>query len=467
MTIDRLSVLDDSMLRLDTPHTPLHTGGIGIFEPGLDFRTVQSVLGARLEKVPRARQKVVPAPLGGNAVWVDDDRFDLTYHLRHAALPPPGDDAQLAEFIARQIERPLDRTRPLWELYVVAGLAGGRTALFRKVHLAMAGGDRSDPFGVLLDEDPRPPHAIRTSAWRARPAPSTAELTRDTLQTVQTEVRGLVRDAVCTAVHPSRLVDLTGVVVGSAADVLGRVLGSAPRSPLNVELSTHRRFAFFSTELEPLRVIRHAFGGTINDVVVSVCADAVGRLLRWRGFDTGTLDLRVMVPVRVHGPVPATQLAGTQSVGEGAVGVLAPLPVMAMDPVARLYRIMGELAGVKESRQAVAAESLVRLAGYAPPTLHAIAARVVSGAERYNLALSNAPGPQTPRYLADVRMEASYPYLPLAGSAGLSIAVSSYAGRMDFGLLGDRDAVPDLEELPRFVGEALVELADAAGQTSR
>ena len=460
--LDRLSLLDDSMLRLDTPTTPLHTGGISVFAPGLAFSAVQAVLSARLEKVPRARQRVLQAPFGASPVWVDDEDFDLTYHLRHAALPAPGDDAQLGEFISRLLERPLDRGRPLWEMYVVAGLQGGRTALFRKVHLAMAGGDRGDPFAVLLDERPRPARPPRPSAWTPRPSPSAAELALDSLRSARDESVGLAREAVKVAVDPLRMVGITGAVVGAAAGLVGRVLRGAPDSPLNVELSAHRRFAVRTVELEWFRRIRRRFGGTVNDAVVAVCADAVGRLLRWRGFDTGTLDLRVMVPVRVHGPIPASELAGARSVGEGAVGVLAPLPIMEMDPVARLYRVMGELAGVKESRQAVAAENLIRLAGYAPPTLHATAARVVTGNERYNLVLSNAPGPQTPRYLGEVPMEASYPYLPLTGSAALSIAVSSYSGRMDFGLLGDRAAMPDIERLADFVTEAAGDLTAAA-----
>ena len=470
--IDRLSVLDASMLQLETPATPLQTGGIGIFEPGLEFGAVQSVLAARLTSLPRARQRVQAAPFGGSPVWVDDEQFDLTYHLRHVALPPPGDLAQLCGYLSRLIERPLDRNRPLWEMYVVAGLGGDRTALFWKTHLAMAGDDSGDPFSVVLDEKPTTPDTARLSQWKARPAPTAVELGRDTLKSLQAEGLSLVRDTTRVATDPSKLLDLAGGVIGSTAGLLVRVLRSTPDSPLNVTLSPHRRLAFASAELEDLRRIRRRFGGSINDIVVSVCADAVGRLLRWRGWDTGTLDLRVMVPVRIYGPGAPSESpsddadmgarsAGQGSFGRGAVGVLAPFPVMAMDPVARLYRIMGELAGVKESRQAVAAENLVRLAGYAPPMLHAAAARVVSGADRYNLALSNAPGPQTPRFLGNVQLETTYPYVPLAGSAALSIAVSSYDGRLGFGLLGDRQAMSDIEQLSKFVTEAQEDLLAA------
>lgn len=461
--IDRLSVLDASMLRLETATMTLHSGVIGVFASGLSFQKVQSTLAARLEQVPRARQRVHTAPIGGRPVWVDDDQFDLSYHLRHAALPPPGDLEQLGEMLSRIIARPLDRSRPLWETYVIAGLHGDRTALFSKTHLAMAGGDRADPFSTLLDEKPSPAPRPFRSRWKARGGPSPNELAIDTLKALQDESVGLVRNAQGIVTDPWRMVDVAGGVVGAAAGLVTRLVRTAPDSPLNVVPSPHRRLALTQADLRVFRRIRRRFGGSVNDVVVTVCADAVGRLLRWRGWDTGSLDLRVMVPVRIHGPVSASELSGARSLGEGAVGVLAPLPVMKMDPVARLYRVMGELAGVKESRQAVAAESLVRLAGFAPPAMHATAARLVSGTDRYNVALSNAPGPQQPRYLADVRMEASYPYVPLAGRAALSIAVSSYAGRMGFGLLGDRDAMADIEQLAAFIGEAVDDLDAATG----
>jgi WS/DGAT/MGAT family acyltransferase len=226
--------------------------------------------------------------------------------------------------------------------------------------------------------------------------------------------------------------------------------------------------------LDDFRAIRRALGGrlgvTVNDVVVAVAADAVGRLLRWRGHDTTDLDLRVMVPVRVADADPpgaAQGIGEARTVGDGVVGVLAPLPVLRMDPVARLYRVTGEMAGLKESRQAVAAEALVRLAGFAPPNLHAAAARLVSAEQRYSLALSNAPGPQAPRYLAGSRMEENYPFLPLAGDSALSIAVNSYAGGVYVGLVGERDALPDLDLLAGFFTEALEELRAAAARARR
>jgi diacylglycerol O-acyltransferase / wax synthase len=459
MPADRLSVLDASFLTLESAAVPLQTGGLGIFEPGLSFADVHDTLVGRLDLVPLARKRVQMLPFGGRPAWVDDHEFDLSYHLRHAALPAPGGAEQLGELLSRLMSRRLDRERPLWEIYVIEGLEGGRTGVFRKVHLAKAGHDR-DIFSALLDETPDAVvHPLRSTPWEPREPLSQAELVADAIRDRTSQLWQAWIGAADLATAPGRMLGSLADAAGSALGVAARIARSAPPSPLNVRLSPHRRFATVRIELEDLRQVRRAFGGTINDAVVAVVGDAVGRLLRWRGYETKDLDLRVMVPVRVErGGEDVTEV---RTLGDGVVGVLAPLPVMAMDPVARLYRVMGELAGLRESRQAVAANDLVKLAGYAPPNLHAIAARFASAEQRYNVALSNAPGPQTPRFLRGVRLQESYPFIPLAGDAGLSIAVSSYTGGMFFGILGDRDAMPDLEVLAGFVEEAVAELVAA------
>lgn len=466
MTAQRLSALDASFLALESPATPMQAGGLGVFEPGLEFAGVVEALRARIHLVPLARKRLQEVPLGGAPVWVDDTDFDLSFHLRHAALPSPGDRHQLGEFLSRLMSRPLDRGRPLWELYVLEGLEGGRTGLFRKVHLAVAGTPTSDLFAALLDDrpdagDPEAPPA----GWHPGEPPGQAGLLAEALDDWAGRFAVAGRGLRQVALAPRRMVRAAASAAGSAVGVAARLAGRAPPSPLNARLSPHRRFVTVRADLEDFRAVRRQFGGAINDVVVAVVGDAVGRLLRARGYDTTDLDLRVMVPVRVSG---GAALAGTAPAGEagspgdGVVAVLAPLPVMEMDPLARLYRVMGELAAIREGRQAVAARDLMRLAGYGPATLHALAARVASAEARYNLALSNAPGPQSPRYLRGVRMEESYPFIPLAGDAALSVAVSSYAGEVFFGLLGDRVAMPDLDLLATGVGEAVAELAGAA-----
>jgi diacylglycerol O-acyltransferase / wax synthase len=466
MSTERLSVLDASFLTLESRTTPQQFGGLGVFEQGLTFADVYDTLATRIDRVPLARKRVQVLPFGGRPGWVDDAQFDLSYHLRHAALPSPGRPGQLGELLSRLMSRPLDRDRPLWELYVIEGLEGGRTGVFRKVHLATTGQD-VDIFSVLLDEEPDPKVGdFPARRWEPEDPGGQATLAMDALRDRAAQMLEAGRGVADLAAAPGRLLGAAAAAAGSSLRVAARVLRSAPPSPLNARLTPHRRFATVRIELEELRAVRRAFGGTINDVVVAVCADAVGRLLRWRGHETKDLDLRVMVPVRVEDDPGGQQVTEAGSIGHGVVGVLAPLPVMEMDAVARLYRVMGELAGLRESRQAVAANDLVKLAGYAPPNLHAMAARLASAEQRYNLALSNAPGPQAPRYLRGVRMEESYPFIPLAGDAALSMAVSSYAGGMFFGILGDYEAMPDLDVLAGFVRDAVDELAGAAAEAS-
>ena len=470
----RLSLLDASFLAQERAHAPMQLGGVGIFSPGLKLSDVATALDRRLDEVPLARSRVQLTAVGaGRPVWVDDPDFDLSYHVRHAALPHPGDLPQLWEFVARLIARPLDRDRPLWELYFIEGLEGGRTALFRKVHLAMAGGGGGDPFSVLLDDSAvvrdAEPHSSR---WEPSTPPSQLRLTLDAARERLERVRRLGEGARSVATealsNPGGAVKAVADAAGSAASVAVRLVSQAPPSPLNARLTPHRRFTTTQLPLDDFRTVRRAVGCTLNDVVVSVTADAVGRLLRWRGHDTKDLDLRVMVPVRVEdGGAAKSGVNVAQTGEEGAVGVVAPLPVMQMDPVARLYRVMGEMASVIESRQAVGAQSLVRIAGYGPAGLHAMAARVASAEARYNVALSNAPGPQSPLYLSGIRLEETYPYIPLAGDAALSVAINSYAGQIFIGLLGDRDAMSDLDLLSEFFVEALNDLVVAAQQLNR
>lgn len=466
MPVDRLSVFDSSFLDLETTNHHMHVGGLSIFEPGLRYADVIGTLNVRIDQIPHARKRVrVHHQLAGRPIWVDDPEFDLSYHVRHAALPAPGDSHQMGEFLSRLMSRKLDRDRPLWEIYVIDGLEGDRVGMFRKVHLAMANGRDGDPFGVLLDDRRRPGGSKTrrfTGAWHPDRPPPPSVVLADALGERARRSRRLAVAAV-ESLDPRVGVRRAAEVAESALGLVGRIMRLPPQSPLNARLSPHRRFAIVRCDLEEFRDIRNAFGGSINDVVVAVVGDAVGRLLRWRGHETKDLDLKVMVPLQVDvDPSDGAGVGEAPTVGAGVVGVLAPLPVMAMDPVARLYRIMGEMAGMKESRQAVAAEQLVKLAGYAPPSLHARAARVVSGDQRYNVALSNAPGPQDPRYLAGTLLCESYPFIPLTGESTLAVAVSSYTGHLHFGLMGDRDALFDIERLGDFVTAAVSDLHKAA-----
>ena len=463
---ERLTVLDAALLTRERPSAPLHSGGVGIFDSGLRFAHVRDQLEARLGGLRHAYSKVEDvAPRLALPVWVDDAAFDLSYHLRHSSLPAPGDDGQLAELLARLLSRPLDRSRPLWEMHVIEGLQDGRVAVFRKVHLALGGPGATDPFALLLDETSAPVAPRPGPPLRPASPPTRGELTLEALRQTTATAAGAYLATLRTLASPAASLRFAGRLARDAAGLGGRLVAPPP-GPLHGPLSPHRRVAVQTLALDDLRRVRRAHGGTLTDVIVTVVADAVGRLLRWRGEETRDLDLRAMVPVRVRAASSADTgldaLEAGQMAGEGVVGILAPLPVMELDPLARLYRVIGEFSQLKESRQAIAAQDLVRLAGFGPPGLHALAGRLVAGERRYDVAVSNAPGPSDPRYLAGVAMERNFPFLPLAGSARLSVALSSYRGRVGVGLLGDRDALPDLAALAELLMEAAADLVDAS-----
>src|SRR5688500_2011959 len=277
----RLSLLDASFLAQERPATPMHLGGVGIFAPGLTLADVSATLQRRLDQVPLARSRVQLTAVGaGRPVWVDDTDFDLSFHVRHAALPKPGDLPQLWEYIARLIARPLDRSRPLWELYFIEGLEGGRTALFRKVHLAMVGPGGGDPFGVLLDSRPvGAPQTDGSTRWEPRTPPSQVKLTveaaRERIERAQSLGRGLQSGAAAALRDPLRAVRTAAEAAGSAASVARRLVTQAPASALNTRLSAHRRFVSADLPLDDFRSVRRAVGSTLNDVVISVTADAV------------------------------------------------------------------------------------------------------------------------------------------------------------------------------------------------
>jgi diacylglycerol O-acyltransferase / wax synthase len=349
---ERLSLVDASFLTRETPRTPLHAGGVAVFEPGLTFAGVMDVLRRRLAAVPLARKRVREVAFGaGRPVWVDDDHFDLSYHLRHAQLPPPGGQSALEEFCARLVARPLDRSRPLWELYVIGGLEGDRTALFRKVHLAISGGENDDPFGVLLDDraDLPDPGPAMPDRWEPEAGPGTASLAVSAVRDRLQQAAGAGRAVVATAADPRRLAGSATAAASSAVGLLGRVIGGAPPSPLNRRLTPPRLYGLARADLDDFRRIRRIFGGSINDIVVAAVADAVGQMLRGHGYDTKDLDLRAMVPVRVHGEeldAESGPLGQPRMVDEGVVAVLCPLPVMEIDAVAGQYRVIRALCGL-------------------------------------------------------------------------------------------------------------------------
>lgn len=447
--MDRLSPLDVSFLYFETPATPMHVGALLIFEPpagGFDHDRLLELIGERISLVPRFRQRIrwVPARLA-NPVWVDDPAFDLGYHVRRSALPRPGSDAQLRELVARIIARPLDHDRPLWEMYLVEGLAGGRVAVLTKTHHAMVDGIGAVDIGqVILDSGPEP-RTTEVPEWSPGRTPSGVEL-----------VVGAVTDAIR---RPASVVDslrgeltdvrrIAGSVLGQAAGLvaaLRTVVRPPAPSPLNVETGSARRFTWTSADLADFKELRARHGVTINDLVLAVITGALRSWLIQRGEPvTDRAALRALVPVSVR--------VG-ESGGNRIAAFLCDLPVGEPHPIARVQRVASTMGEHKATGQLVGAAALTGLAGFAPPTLHSAGARAASTMSRhvFNLLVSNVPGPQHALYAAGARLVECYPIVPLARGQALGVGVTSYDGRLYFGLTADRDALPDVDELTRLI----------------
>jgi WS/DGAT/MGAT family acyltransferase len=457
---ERLSPLDVSFLYLEQPTTHMHVGGVAIFQPpaggGVDYERVVEIIEERITLFPRYRQKVrwVPAHLG-NPVWVDDADFDVTFHVRRSGLPRPGSDAQLRELVGRLMSRPLDRNRPLWEIYLVEGLEGGRIALVTKTHHAMVDGRSAMDVGALiLDVNPEP-RDVEVVPWRPAREPHRVELVAgalsdyvrrplaaaDTLRTGLVDVRATADRAFAAA---------SGLL--SAARV---GLSSAPASPLNTTIGSQRRYGTCATELDDYKRIRKTHGGTVNDVVLAVVAGALRAWLLTRGEQVTSRDsLRAMVPVSVR----PTGAAGDG--GNRVSSYFVDLPVGEPNPVVRLQQVSYAMGGLKDSQQSMGADAIVAISGFAPPTLHALGARMSSTLSRrlFNLVVTNVPGPQIPLYAAGAEMVAVYPVVPLAKGQAVCVGLTSYNGGVYYGLNADRDAMPDVDVLAQLIGESLDEL---------
>ncbi len=464
----RLSALDASFLYLEEPTTAMHVGSVSIFQAppeGFDYERLVALVSARIAYVPRYRQRVraVPGHLAG-PVWVDDEHFDVAYHVRRSALPRPGSDEQLYELVGRVQARPLDRARPLWELYLVEGLRDGRFAVVTKTHQALVDGVHAvDIAQVILDDSPDPPEPP-TDSWHPAREPSDLELVAGALADVVRSpgevleaLRGGTRDVAATA---GKVLGQVGHLVSAAARTATR---PTPTSPLNLEIGEHRRFAGAATALQDYRAVRGRRGVgaelNVNDVVLATVAGALRTWLLTRGEPVVPASVvRALVPVSVQ---PEDEDASYR-VGNRMSALVVDLPVGEPNPTVRLHQVAYALREHGETRRAVAAQTLVEIAGFAPPTLHAMGARAASAASRrlFNLVITNVPGPQHPLYAAGARMLASYPVIPLAKRQALSIGLTSYDGGVYFGLNADRDAMPDVEVLAGCLTDALAELVD-------
>ncbi len=464
---DRLTGLDAAFLHLEDDSTAhMHVASVMIFEGHAPTpqELVDHVL-QRLHLVPRYRQRLAFVPLGqGRPVWTDDPHFNPHYHIRHTALPQPGDEDALKRLAGRLFSQRLDRSKPLWEIWLVERLAGNRFALVAKTHHALVDGISGvDITTVLFDTAPEPALPPRpTAPWSPRPLPGSAKLLGEALRERATVPAEMVRGARRVLRAPRRAAgQLRDSLASLGATTLSGISAPAPSSPLNVDISPHRRYTWVDADLALFKAIKDSLGGTLNDVVLASVSLTLGGWLRGRGEDTEGLVLKAMVPVSVR--ADADRHTNPPALGNRVAAMWAPLPVGVRDPAQCLEQIRAAMDDLKHSGQAVGAQVLTNLAGFAPPTILSQAARLQARQRYFNLVVTNVPGPQFPLYLLGRRLRRLYPVVPLARRQALGIAVMSYDGHLGFGMLGDYDALPDLNAIESELKRSIRLLARAAG----
>jgi diacylglycerol O-acyltransferase / wax synthase len=459
---ERLRPGDLAFLANESASAPMHNATLEIFDPGggLDYERLLALVEDRIAFVPRYRQRIRTVPVRlANPVWADDEDFDLTYHVRRSALPSPGSMDQLRDLTARIMSRRLDRNRPLWEMYFIEGLQGGRLAILSKSHQILVDGVATIDLGqVILDVDPRPRETVGDD-WHPQRAPKGSALVAEALTE---SVRHPQQALTTLSGNAVSLARTAGAVGGRVAHLAGTLANrrAVQETPINTALSEQRRFATVKTSLEDYRRVRRFHGGTVNDVVLATITGAMRSWLMTRAEPVhGSRSLRALVPMGVIDSDLEPTSLGTQVAGH-----LLSLPIGEPSPVVRLHQVSYALKAHKETGRAVAADRLADVAGFAPTTFHALGSRVAAAEMRrgFHLVVTNVPGPQFPLYAAGALMAESYPVQPLLPGHALAIGVTSYDGGVYFGLNGDRDALHDLDVLAQCVTEALEELVDSS-----
>jgi WS/DGAT/MGAT family acyltransferase len=394
----------------------------------------------------------------GRPVWVDDPRFNLGYHVRHTALPSPGGVEQLRQLAGRIFSQRLDRSKPLWEVWLVQGLEDNRFALINKTHHSLVDGVSGvDLATVLFDVSPVPAERPETGDdWTPAPEPTQAELIAEGVKGAIRTPADIAGNLLKAARDPGATVRAAREAAEGVGEILWAGLNPAPETPLNVPIGPHRRVWWVHSSLADFKAIKDAVGGTVNDVVLTVVSGALGRWLRTRGVRTEGLELRALVPVSIRP-------AGTErELGNQIAAMRGPLPVYATDPLDRLEIVKQSMAHLKQSKQALGAEVIAGLNDFAPPTLLAQASRLNFSTRLFNLIVTNVPGPQFPLYLLGRELQEVAPIAFLPEDHAMAVAAMSYNGSLDFGLLGDYDAMPDLDVFADYIEDALAELMQAA-----
>ncbi|HKH14260.1 MAG TPA: wax ester/triacylglycerol synthase family O-acyltransferase [Solirubrobacterales bacterium] len=461
--LDRLSATDVSFLTNESSASHMHVGAILIFEgPAPSYGDLLDHVRSRLHLVPRFRQKLAyPPAQTGRPFWIDDPNLNLEYHVRHSALPAPGSEEQLRRMAGRVFSQQLDRSKPLWELWIVQGLTRNRFALLTKTHHAVVDGVSGvDIATVLFDLNPVPEPAEPDDSWAPQPEPSSASLlvrgSEDLLQAPIRAVRRLER----VVQHPESAARQVRDAVEAVSEVGWNFANPAPKVPLNVEIGSHRRYVWVRSDLDHFKRVKNKLGGTVNDVVLAVVAGALREWLRGRGIRTEGLELRAQVPVSIRAQDERGEL------GNRLAAMRAPLPVYIADPVRRLQLVTEAMRGLKQSKQALGAEVISRFNDFAPPTLLAQSARINFSTRLFNLTVTNVPGPQVPLYILGRELEDIFPIGFLPPNQALFVAIMSYNGGVNFGLLADYDAMDDVDVVAKGIEQGIAELMEAAEEAT-
>ncbi|MFQ6391872.1 WS/DGAT/MGAT family O-acyltransferase [Nocardia sp. KC 131] len=470
--ITTLTPQDASFYRLESSSNPIHIGSLAIVgstdpapesgEPALDYDRLVDLVEARLSLVPRYRRKVREIPFAlGRPVWVEDSAFDITYHVRRSALPDPGTDEQLHDLVARLASRPLDQSRPLWEMYLIEGLADGRTAIFTKTHSALVDGETALEIGHVILDSSASPRGFADGAWNAPREPNEVELFLGAVTYLAAQPREALEVFRHASAGAFAVIGTAGRAVDSVVSAVRAATTGAPDSPLNAKTSRNRRLAVVQTDLDDYRKIRERFGCSTNDAILAVVTGALRNWLLSRGEALiESTVLRAVVPMSVY--VEDADGLAPQPVSEVS-SFLIDLPVGEPNPVMRLSHISHATEANSKQRRSVRARTLVHLAGFAPASLHAMSVRAAStfAEHTFNLVITNAPGPQTPMFIGGARMLEMYPVSPLLRNQASSIGITSYDGRVFYGLNADRDAMADIGVLAASVHESMEEMLGA------
>jgi diacylglycerol O-acyltransferase / wax synthase len=494
--LDRLTAVDAAFLHQEGANSHMHVGGLTIVEgPPPPMEEFLEQIRRRLHLVPRYRHKLAHTALdSGRPVWVDDPSFNLEYHVRHTALPSPGKWDQLQNLTARIFSQALDRSKPLWEMWLIEGLgpnmegpgspasgrlrhhdpnmegpgspASGRLrhppsdrfALISKTHHSLIDGIAGVDLATVLFDVTPDPAPLRHSGrpWKPNPEPDTAELAAVGVRAAARAGVEMVGAAVGALTHPERSLERAREAAEGVGEIVWAVLNPAPPTPLNVEIGPHRRFVGVAAQLEDFKLVKNVLGGTVNDVVLTVVTGALRSFLIARGVRTEGVEMRALVPVSVR------TVGERHEMGNRIAAMRGPLPVYIADPLQRLRFVRHAMDGLKESKQALGAEVIAGAQNFAPPTILAQASRLNFSTRLFNLIVTNVPGPQFPLYVLGRRMERVYPVAFLPEHHALAVAIMSYAGEMNFGLLGDLDALPDIESIGESIAEELAALVELA-----